>query len=913
MKVLRELVAVRPAEQRDAWTAFVTLFATIACLALLETARDALFLSRLPVSQLPWMYILLAAVSLVAARFHSRVQKFNGRVALSFSMILTGGVTVILTHWLKPMGPGAIYTLYVWTSVSTALLVVRFWTLLATRFTVTQAKRLYGLIGAGSVLGAIAGTALARGLAMSMSPRHLAQWAGIGFMVASVLPLAFTRDKPRPVEGERESFGAVRGAMPVLARQPYALRLVLAMSVSTACVTVGDYLFKSTTAELVPRHELASWLATVYFILNVGSLFVQLFVTGWLTRRASVPAVFAVLPLLLFAGGMGAVITAGFASVLLIKGADGMLRYSLHKTTSEMLYLPFTDAARQRVKMVIDVVGQRGGQAVASLAVLGITALGGSTRSIAAAVLVLAVVWIVTAALLRPGYISLFRGRLGPSVEHLGAFPELDLASLETLIATLDSKNDNEVLAALDALEREGRARLVPALILHHPSEAVVERALALFTRARRTNVLPTIDRLLDHPSPRVRAAALAARAALGTDPQPLLLRAGADESPEVRATITVNLIARGEIYGDDARERLHAILAQGRPHAKVALADAIGARGAIGFADTLIALGQDDDADVRQAAARAMNAVRDPQFVPIAIEMLPNERTRGAARELLVGLGDVALDALVGALREPNRTPTLRWRIAQVIPAFEEQAAARALLTLLTREDDGAVRFQIIRGLEGLVRRHPELTLDRAILLDAVDATIRRAFRYLGRRVSLERGAVVLNIEASPGRALLKRVLDDKTRNAVDRLFRLLGLWYPLEDFVAIHRGIESGAPDARASAVELVANLLPQPVRGAVVGLVDELTDDERLAAAGPFRAKVPAQYGDLLDELLGSTSESVRSVAVFHVGELGLTRFQGRLQAMLEEDAGLRNESMSDAARVLERIAGVRVVPT
>src|SRR5262249_25412726 len=152
-------------------------------------------------------------------------------------------------------------------------------------------------------------------------------------------------------------------------------------------------------------------------------------------------------------------------------------------------------------------------------------------------------------------------------------------------------------------LEQAGRDRLVPALILYHPSESVVVRALEIFSRAHRNNVLAIVDRLLDHPSPRIRAAALAARSMLDPDPQPLLLRASTDESPEVRATITVNLIASGQIIGDDAKERLRSILRHGAVHTKIALAEAIAGRGAHGFADALIGLAGDDEAEVRRAA----------------------------------------------------------------------------------------------------------------------------------------------------------------------------------------------------------------------------------------------------------------------------------------------------------------------
>ena len=62
--------------------------------------------------------------------------------------------------------------------------------------------------------------------------------------------------------------------------------------------------------------------------------------------------------------------------------------------------------------------------------------------------------------------------------------------------------------------------------------------------------------------------------------------------------------------------------------------------------------------------------------------------------------------------------------------------------------------------------------------------------------------GTAHLEPEESPGHALLAKVLLDKVDNARDRLFRVLGLAHPLEDFVQMYRGIVSGRRDARASA---------------------------------------------------------------------------------------------------------------
>ena len=90
----------------------------------------------------------------------------------------------------------------------------------------------------------------------------------------------------------------------------------------------------------------------------------------------------------------------------------------------------------------------------------------------------------------------------------------------------------------MDVLERERKGRLVPALILYHPTEDVVTHALALFVRAAAQERRPRHRSADRHESPRIRAAAIAARSALAHDARLLNLRLSMEDSPEVRATI---------------------------------------------------------------------------------------------------------------------------------------------------------------------------------------------------------------------------------------------------------------------------------------------------------------------------------------------------------------------------------------
>ena len=78
-RVLSAITAVRPEERRQTFAAFLTLFGFMAGHALLETARDALFLARWPATQLPWVYLLIAVVALALTRSQHRLLRRRQR------------------------------------------------------------------------------------------------------------------------------------------------------------------------------------------------------------------------------------------------------------------------------------------------------------------------------------------------------------------------------------------------------------------------------------------------------------------------------------------------------------------------------------------------------------------------------------------------------------------------------------------------------------------------------------------------------------------------------------------------------------------------------------------------------------------------------------------------------------------
>jgi AAA family ATP:ADP antiporter len=866
--------AARKGERRDCWVAFLTLLSLIASHALLETARDALFLASVPAARLPWVFLAIAALSVGTLKVHGSLTRGRSpRRVLSGATIFSALVTLgffWLEQWLGALG---LYALYVWSGLLATFLLVQFWDLVGTRFTITQAKRLYGFIGAGGVIGAIVGSGAASLLSRVIAPDRLVLGSAFGFAVAGMIPLLFSESASafRVVEEPerlRDKVGAV-------ARDPYARRLVGALFVATVCLTLCDFVFKSTIAELVPKAQLGTVLGAVYFGANVLSLFAQLWLVGWVMKRVSLGAALGVLPAFLALGGLYLAVSAGLVAVVALKLADGALRYSLHRTTAELLCMPFGDTGRQRVKTIVDLVAQRGGQVLASLAILGLGALHVQAWMLALGLAVLAGAWLVSALSLRAPYIALFRARLNSSrAHHLSEFPELDVSSLETLLRALESDNDREVLAALDVLEREHKTSLVPALLLHHPSEAVVLRVLGILSASGRKTAVRTIMRIADHASASVRAAALAARSVLEPDAQQLRLILEQESSPEVRATLLVNLIVSGA-YGANERERqIDGLLREGSIATRLAFAEAIGRRSALEFDYVLARLLSAPEVEVRRAALVAASRVTSSLLIPLLVRALADEATRSEAEQALAARGSAAFEALRESFEDSGTKPSLRWRIPAAMALCSAERTLKALLAWLPKEPDGGVRFAILIVLERLVRQNPTFSLDKPTLIGSVSETLTRAYRFLDARLQLVRGAREDAARKTPGHELLRDLLRDKEESARRRLFRLLALLHPSEDLGQIYRSLSSGK-EQRTTSMELIEGILREPLRSSVLGLVDDCADELRLGRAGQYHRPKARSYDTLVEQLQHSESQAVREVAEFHAVELRFGR--------------------------------------
>jgi AAA family ATP:ADP antiporter len=378
----------------------IVLFAILVAHSMLETARDALFLARLGAERLAVAYLAIAAFAMLAIvvvrrGLHMRDPR---RVLVAFLVLATIGTAVLASTIATSRM--LVFVLYVWTGFVATLVVPSFWTTIDRSLELRDAKRVFGAIGAGGVVGAMAGSALASVLGRMLPATHLVTAGAIAFAVATIAAITLVPRERVPEPPVRPA----RLASSSLRAQRYMRLLLVFGVISTAVLTLGDLTFKRVMAEHLAPDQLATWFGAIYTILNAIALAIQVVVTPKLFARWGVGAALVVLPLIVVSTAFGFAISGALLAVIALKLGDGGFRHSLHRVASEILYLPVPAAIRDGGKLVADALGQRGGQAIAALVAGGFALAGAGTRPLGMVAAITGIFWLAIVAITRRAY-----------------------------------------------------------------------------------------------------------------------------------------------------------------------------------------------------------------------------------------------------------------------------------------------------------------------------------------------------------------------------------------------------------------------------------------------------------------------------------------------------------------------------
>ncbi|MDH3216678.1 MAG: hypothetical protein OEN01_10335, partial [Candidatus Krumholzibacteria bacterium] len=490
---LRSIIDVRRGEITLTLLMFSYYYLLLVTYYFLKPARDSLFLVKLGSEQLPIVFMLIAVIVVPVTTLYARASR-----SLKLNQLINGTTVVLIANlivlrWLLEFNhPSVFYIFYIWVSIYGALSTAQFWLLANAVFDATQAKRLFVLLGLGGIVGAFTGGEVTSLFVNTfhVSTENLVLFC-IGFLATCILLVNLvwmiqrsgaadihmpSRARRQPKESYAEMFRTIK-------RSRHLLLIVGIIAMTMATASFVDYQFKTVSVSSFPsKPELTSFLGKFYGRLSLISFVFQLFVSYRFLRLFGVGGAILLLPLGLLGGSVAMLLVPGLFSAVLIRGTDGVFKYSIDKTGRELLFLPVPLDVKKRTKVFIDIFVDRwfrGFAGAALLLLVGVLHL--SIRQLSIVVLGLILIWLVMAFRMRGEYVNAFRRALERREIDVSELRQniSEASTLDTLKAALTGTNERQLIYSLEMLAGVQDPGLSDAIrpLLKHPSADVRLRA----------------------------------------------------------------------------------------------------------------------------------------------------------------------------------------------------------------------------------------------------------------------------------------------------------------------------------------------------------------------------------------------------------------------------------------------------
>jgi len=900
-RILRPFAQIREDEIFTTILMFAYSFLAMSAYNIIQPVQRSLFIEKLGANKVPYVQLAAGfAIGLIMSGYAWLMSRLPRRWALPIMQV--GIAVVLLGFWVlfrtQPDQKWVAVGLYLLGFILAILLISQFWTLANVVYDPRQAKRLFGFIGGGATLGGTLGAVVTWFAARIGTVDLLLISSGLMLACAAVVVVILRREHV----GEEIDLGAVqkegvgaRRALELLRASKHLRLIALVISFGAIGSVILDNQLNLATEAFKGREgadAMTAFFGQIRASMSMIALAIQLGLTSRIQRYLGVGFALLMLPVGLGTTALIILFNAALWAPSLARVLDQSLRYTVDKTTREILYMPLPGEIKYEAKPFVDVTCDRfakGVMAVLLLILISPWGLNLGWQKLSFVSLTLTVIWFFVAQRARRGYQAAFRQSLQareikPAEVRLAV---ADLSTIESLIQELASADASRVLYAIDMLESLDKRNLITPLLLYHESPAVRARALGLVAATLPSDAarwLPAIQRMMADESPQVRAAAVGALSELRDENVNDLVRPYLHDTNTRIAMTAAMVLACSNLEEDVAAAEgaLRNLVSDTRDSAAptrrefaIALRYVTTPR----FRRLLIPLLNDTNSEVVEEAMRTVRqlGIADFIFVPTLISLLRNRRLKSDCRRLLVGYGEPILNILGHFLREPEEDIRVRHQVPAVIARIGGQRAMDILVGGLA-EQDGALRFKVLAAIETLHRADPHIYMNR----ETIEALLLKEEPHISYCRALSRE--LSRFEQSPKDSLLARALAEKTARAEDRIWRFLGLIYPWRDIAATQWTIKHGDARARSAALEYLDSALARPLRKRLMPLFEGPTSGQQAGRTNALSEGVAATLENTVLRLLQDSDPVVAATAILFAGQAKLGSLQERLEEVL-----------------------------
>jgi AAA family ATP:ADP antiporter len=350
---------------------FALVFVLMTAYSILKPVRDALAADWGNVG-LSLTWTVNFGISLVAvAAYGIALTLIRFRVIVP-AVYVFFAATFFALYLVRQQMPDATFVskgFYVWVSVFSLFNLSVFWSFMTDIYDKPQARRLFGIIAAGTTVGAIVGPTITATLVDTLGADGLLLMSA-ALLVVPVFVIPLLRRLKVTQLGNEDLHADVRGER-ALGSNPFAGfsvllsdRYILGIAVFILFyVTINTFVYfelQSLTREYSLEFRAQVW-SLIEISTNVLTLLTAALITGRIVARFGMPTALAFMPALV-AIGITALVAAPVLLVLAIFQIGRRVgNYAITRPSREMLFTVLDREARFKAKPVIDVVVYRGG------------------------------------------------------------------------------------------------------------------------------------------------------------------------------------------------------------------------------------------------------------------------------------------------------------------------------------------------------------------------------------------------------------------------------------------------------------------------------------------------------------------------------------------------------------------------
>lgn len=805
------MVPVRKGEGMKAFLMFLYFFLTIASYYIIKPVRDSLFLTRFGAENLPYVWLatifVLSGIVSVYVRFAGKLKK---NVLLS-STVLFFICNLAVFWWLAGTGwhwLAAVF--YVWVSIFSIMVVTQFWLFTNDIFNPREAKRLFGFVGSGGILGGFTGGLITSRAVMLVGTRNLLLVAAaILLFCVGLINYIWHREmkgrteesSPAPRKENAERTGQeTRRILKIIRTTKYLLILAGLVCLAKMVSTLIEYQFKTIVQAQIQGLDMrTAFFGRFFALLNAASFTMQFFFTSRILRKFGVSAALFLLPFGLMIGGLALLFNPVLWIAAFTMMYDGSLNYSLNQSTKEVLYLPIARELRYKVKPFIDMLAYRTAKAASSIIILLFTAvlhldmvyIGGVTIGLIAA-------WLVSIWKMRSEYVNELRRSLASGQQRTAGEPA-------------GSSEELAVRSFLDTIAGPGeRKRAIVAYMGIAREPGAVERLEELSAGGDPPRLIREVERL-----------AVAGKGGADLEVRSLLEKWRLDEVISCLAMLSAEDPESGHLqpFTDTetgADQKIVLLLYRLRMFPGNAVMDELRSALRKKKAEGALPAGMDTP-DAEKAREGA-----------IPRDLVSCARGDGCRREDvrdIVGNDRIAalkvLERLIGDASLPPKVRKNLISFTQHIP--ENETVDMLLKSLHGRTPE--TRYEIIKSLDNIRISRPDLRFDRKRVIAEIEKEL-RSYENSVNTFEICSGLHEQLIRSDGEGGNTDLFLDaqrSRIHEVLKRIFRLLGLICEPADMRTIYSSFIQGDTRVRAHAIELLDSVIDLRLRGTLHSLLE------------------------------------------------------------------------------------------